>query len=1011
MVKFLTDRPIAVIMTLVAFLSVGVVSFFRVPVSLLPDINIPEITVQVSYPNTGAGQLENAVIKPMRNSLLQVNHLTEIESNTRDNSATIRMKFSFSADIHLAYIEISEMVDRMMGSFPKDMPRPQVVRASASDIPVFYLSIVPGKTYWDKNNDLLELSDYANNVLKRRIEQLPEVAMVDISGYETPEIIIKPRPEKLSFLDIDEGDIENALVQNTVEFGNFIVDEKHFRYHIRFSGRTSTVEDLGEIPMKAGDRLLKLKDIADITVTPAIRRGMYLYGNREAIVMAVIKQSDAQLSKMRGKLLTLTEQIRKENPGLEFFITNDSSHLLEYSIGNLKQTLWLGLLLAVAIMFFFVRDVKSPLVVGTSIPVSLTVSILFLYLSGISINVVSLSGLILGVGMMIDNSIIVIDNINQYIRQGKTTAEACVAGTNEVIRPLISSVLTTCAVFVPLVFLSDIAGALFFEQAVAIAVSLTVSLFVSIMALPVFYLLAHGKTAYAKQVGEWKAVEKIETAYYRQVSFILRKKTLILLFFIALIPAGILLFGFIKKQFLPTARQNEIIAEINWNEPIHIEENRSRVISLTKGIDSQLTSQSAFLGRQQFILQGGHKRSSSEASINFSFRDDSDLPPLENELRERMRLNYPFASLDFKPAKNIFNVLFSGNENFVMAKIRPAGESGTLNMDTIENLAARINESSDIRAYCKLSKNTVHRISIDFEKMMLYKIGYHNIIEKLQSVFNNYRIGQLSPGNGFIDIFIGGEDKSLHETLQNMAVRNADGEMMLLGRVVTHKVVTDFSGILADKQGMYFPVQVRADYGSLAKTEASLRNLVTGNTSYMISFSGGLYENLKLFRELAVVLLISVLLLYLILAAQFESLKQPLIVLLEILFDFSGALLILMLFGSSLNIMSAIGMIIMSGIVINDSIIKIDTINLALRSGSPLIEAIHTGGSRRLKPIIMTSLTTILALFPLLFFQGLGVELQLPLALAIMGGLALGTAVSLYFIPLMYYLLYRKSAH
>lgn len=1011
MVKFLTARPIAVIMTLVAFLAVGVVSFFRIPVSLLPDIDIPEITVQVSYPNTGAGQLENAVIKPLRNSLLQVNHLREIESDTRDNSGIIRLKFAFSSDIHLAYIETSEVVDRMMSSFPKDMPRPKVVRASASDIPVFYLSIVPGKTYWEKNDNLLELSNYAGNVLKRRIEQLPEVAMVDISGYETPEIIIKPHPGKLASLNINEYDIENALTQNNVEFGNFIVDDKHFRYHVRFSGRISSVEDLGEIPVITGERLLKLKDIADVSVMPALRRGMYMYNNRQAIVMAVIKQSDAQLSKMRDKLMKLTEQIRKDNPGLEFMITNDSSHLLEYSIGNLKQTLWLGLLLAIAIMFFFVRNVKSPLVVGISIPVSLTVSVLFLYLSGISVNVVSLSGLILGVGMMIDNSIIVIDNIDQYIRQGKTAAEACISGTNEVIRPLISSVLTTCAVFVPLVFLSDIAGALFFDQAVAIAISLTVSLFVSIMALPVFYLLAYGKSTSAKQYGEWKTVEKLEATYSRQVAFVLRRKNIFLFLFIALIPAGILLFGSIKKQFLPTASQNEIIAEINWNEPIHVEENRSRVANLTQGIDSLVTSQSAFLGRQQFILQSGHNKSSSEASINFGFNENSSADQLKTELMERMHYHYPYASLDFKPAKNIFNELFSGNENVITAKIRPAGESGILNINTIEYLADRISKTPEINAFCKLSKNTVHRISIDFEKMMLYKVAYRDIIEKLQSVFNNYHIGQLTSGDGFTDIFIGGKDQPLYEKLQDLSVRNADGETMMLGRMVTHEAITGFSDIVADNQGIYFPVQVRAGFGSLEQTETRLRALVTGNSPCTVSFSGGLYENLKLYRELSVVLLISALLLYLILAAQFESLKQPLIVLMEILFDFSGALLALLLFGSSLNIMSAIGMIIMSGIVINDSIIKIDTINLALRSGISLKEAIHTGGARRFKPIIMTSLTTILALFPLIFFHGLGVELQLPLALAIMGGLALGTVVSLYFIPLMFYLLYRKTTN
>jgi multidrug efflux pump subunit AcrB len=292
-------------------------------------------------------------------------------------------------------------------------------------------------------------------------------------------------------------------------------------------------------------------------------------------------------------------------------------------------------------------------------------------------------------------------------------------------------------------------------------------------------------------------------------------------------------------------------------------------------------------------------------------------------------------------------------------------------------------------------------------KLLIYDVSYHSLFNKLKSSFNENNIGLLKSGNKFIPIIIGEKTELISDIINQAKVANNDNKLIPVKSLISISNTSDYKTILAGKEGEYIPINLSTNNINIADIEKEVKS-ITNEFQLEASYTGSIIRNRKLLKELSIVLLISVLLLYFILAAQFESLTQPLIVLLEILFDFSGALILLILFGYSLNIMSAIGIIVMSGIIINDSILKIDTINKLRRQNVPLLQAIKIGGKRRLKPIIMTSLTTILALFPLLLYSGIGAELQIPLALAVIGGMTIGTIVSLYFIPLAYWLIYKR---
>ena len=477
MIKFLIQRPIAVLMAFTACFIVGLVTYFTLPVSLLPDISIPEITVQVAAKNTSARELENTVVKPIRQQLIQVAALKDMSSETRDGAGIIRLNFDFGTNTDLAFIEVNEKIDAAMNYLPKDTDRPKVIKASATDIPVFYLNLTLKTDSAYEETDqraFLNLCEFSESVIKRRIEQLPEVAMVDVTGLLERQLQIVPDMDKLAMLELSIEDIETALAQNNVEPGSMTVRDGYYEYNIKFSTLLRTSEDVENIYIRKGDRIIQLKEFCRIAVVPVKEKGVSVSNGKRAVTLAIIKQADENMDKMKEALSETMDYFKKIYPDIEFSVSRNQTELLDYTISNLQQNLSLGFFFICIVAVLFLGDIKSPFIIGLSMVVSIVISFLFFYLCKMSLNIISLSGLILALGMMIDSSIIVTENISQYREKGYSLRRACVAGTSEVVTPMLSSSFTTIAVFVPLVFMSGIAGAIFYDQAFAVTVGLKV---------------------------------------------------------------------------------------------------------------------------------------------------------------------------------------------------------------------------------------------------------------------------------------------------------------------------------------------------------------------------------------------------------------------------------------------------------------------------------------------------------------------------------------------------------
>ncbi len=1012
MVKFLINRPVAVIMSFLALVLLGLVSGGLLPVSLLPDIQIPEITVQVSHPNTSARELENTVVRPLRQQLLQVARLSDIESEARDGHAMIRLRFTHGTNMDYLYIEVNEKIDAVMGNLPRDIERPRVIKASASDIPVFYLNLFMDTSADDQDlSRFLELSEFADWVIRKRIEQLPEVAMVDVSGLMYPEVSVVPDQGIMTAMGLTHDHIRQAMEQNNVTLGSLMVRDGIYQYNVHFTSTLHSVEDVENIMIMAGDRLFRIKDLATVKIRPRKPEGLFRWNDRPAVSMAVIKQSDARMNDMKMAMKNLTSRFEKDYPLMRFELSQDQTRILDYTIGNLRNNLILGGSLAILLMFLFLKDVRSPFLIALSVPTALIISLLFFNLAGLSLNIISLSGLILGVGMMIDNSIIVIDNITQHIERGHPLHEACIKGTNEVIRPLISSVLTTCAVFIPLIFLSGIAGALFYDQAIAVASGLTASLVVSITLIPTLYYLIHIKTRSRKGKKQLRSLQvfKLENAYNRGFDFVFKFRRLALAGFIVLLLIAAGMYMLLPLQKVPPLKQIEMVMRIDWNESIHLDENTSRVASLINQHDEMIVESAAFTGRQQFLLGRDIDNDMTHAYVYLKSHDQQSLSALRDNLHATVASRYPLARIGFEPATNVFDKIFESQQPPLVAKITSIQGQRVPEVQKIRNIERMIANAHPDAAIDPLPLGENIILGVHPEKLLLYKVNQNHLYSQIKTALDQYEIGRLMADQSLVPIVLGEEERLMEDILNTLLVRNSDGAHIPATALVSMHREAGYSSVTAGREGEYIPVIFNNPGNRPGLLVSSVEQLVRLDPDLDVSFAGSWFETRKLMREMMLVVLISLLLLYFILAAQFESLLQPLIVMLEIPMNLAGVFLALYIAGAGINIMSMIGIVVMAGIVINDSILKIDTINHLRADGMPLMEALHTGGTRRLKPIVMTSLTTILALTPTLLGKDMGSELQEPLALAIIGGMAMGTVVSLYFIPLVYWYIYSRT--
>lgn len=1021
MVKYLLRHPISVLMAFLAFFIIGAVTYTTLPVSLLPDIAIPQITIQVEGSNISARELESTRVAPLRRSLLQLSGLDALSSQTRDGIGIIRLSFDFGTSTDLAFIEVNEKIDNAMNDLPRDAVRPKAVKASATDIPVFYLNMTlkDDEPFTEpQEQEFLDLCELADNVIRRRIEQLPEVAMADVTGIPGRMLRIVPDMNRMQSLGLTIADIEDALTANNVEPGSMTVRDGYYEYNIRISSLLRTIDDVGNIYLSHDGHIMQLRDLCTIEETTQRETGRSVAGGKRAVTLAIIKQSEENMDDMKGELQQTLAHFATLYPNIDFQISRNQTELLDYTISNLEQNFVLGFIMIFIVAVLFIGDFRSPFIMGIAMVTSVVVTFFWFYIFGVSLNIISLSGLILAVGMMIDNAIIVTENIEQYRARGYTLMEAAAQGTTEMITPMLSSSLTTIAVFVPLVFMSDIAGAIFRDQAFSITVGLMMSYVTGITLLPVLYSIAYGIGAGkhgAPVKHQWINNAHLEAVYNHVIDWVFAHSRKCTVGALAAIPLCVLMFFVLDIERMPQIDHQELVMKIDWNENIHVQENVRRVNQLLEAVSGDVVEHSAYVGSQDYVLSTEQAMGTSETELYFKTATYDEIEPLQQKLASWINKNYPHSAVSFAPPETVFEKLFDTDEPDIMAELQPQNTQAMPSAADIERVEAEASRLTGTQPEAIAFQQQID-LTIDRDKLLLYQVDYDEVARTLRTAFRDNQATTLRSYQQYLPITIAGNERTVSEVLQQTLVPNnpktagTAKAYIPLQSLVSTSEVQELKTIEAGRNGEYVPLRfygvddapsLMAGVRQAADEEQGLWNL---------SFSGSYFQSREMMRQLVVILLISVLLMYFILCAQFESFLQPLLVLSEIPIDTAFALIVLWLCGHTLNLMSAIGIIVSCGIVVNDSILKLDSINEMRAEGVPLLEAIHTAGHRRLRAIIMTTLTTVFAMLPMLFTNDMGSELQRPLAIAMIAAMMIGMLISMFIVPLFYWIIYRRKS-
>lgn len=1006
MLKHIIDRPVTVTMILLSIVTLGLVAAARLPISLIPDVDIPYVTVQISAGDMSARELDESVVKPLRQRLIQTSSLEDIRTESKDGNAVIRLAFNHGIDIDYAYIEVNEKIDRAMSALP-DIERPRVMKASATDIPAFYLNMTLSP---DAGDSFAEMSRFAEEVVSKRIEQLPEVAMVDISGCVDPEILVVPDEEALKRLGLTTQSFVSLVEAANVSLGNLTIRDGEYHYNVRFRSFASSAEDVADVYFKAGGRILQIRDVARVYERSAPETGCVISDGRRAVVMAVIKQSEAKMADLKSAIETQMSYFERDYPQIDFVLTRDQTRLLEYSINNLFQNIIVAVLLTCAIIFLFMKDFRSPTLVALTIPAALVFSMLVFGLIGLTINIISLSGLILGVGMMVDNSIVLIDNITARWNRGDDLRTAVLDGTREVTAPMLSSVLTTCAVFIPLIFMSGIAGALFYDQAMAVTVVLLAAYVVTITVIPVYYYLWYKgfRSFRPNRLLGRIAFPAAMRFYENTVSWGLRNRWTAVVILLSSVVVAVVCMIWIPKEKLPPMTYTDALLKVDWNENITYGENLSRMEALEVLTSSRTDQVTSFVGTQQFVLSHTDDQSLSESSMYFSCGDADGLAEVKRSISDWFRSRYPDALISFEASGNIFDVVFAEKEPALVARLRPV-TSPEFEIEKLDRVLADIRKTvPGYRIDDVPVKEDVLYVA-DPEKMVLYGVPYSSLLDALTVALDGNKVFSILRGNVSVPVVLGSGVQDM-AGIMGLTVTGEDGAEIRLSDLMFQTYSRDLKLLVSGEEGDYYPVALDIPAGEVRKVMSAIDDAVSANGDFEVSFEGSYFSDIRMTEEMMLILAVAILLLFLILASQFESLVQPLVILSELLVDIAASLAVMWMAGVSVNLMSLIGLVVICGIVINDSILKIDTINRLRREGMGVDEAIVEAGHRRVKAILMTSLTTILSVVPFLSRGNMGDDLQYPMSVVIIVGMTVGTLISLYLIPVLYSLIYNRRS-
>jgi HAE1 family hydrophobic/amphiphilic exporter-1 len=1029
------SRPVAVAMLFLAIVFLGLISFFRIPIDLLPDVAYPRLVVYTSYPDVGPAEVERFVSEPIERGVSRVPGVERVESVSREGVSLVTLRFSWGTDMDFAALNVREQLDNLRDDLPELAGRPIVLRTDPNSEPVMAISV-------SGSPDLGALKDLAESVFKRRLEQIDGVAEAALAGGLQREIHVEVDARLLETYGFTVQNVLNALAAANQSAPGGSILRGRYRYALRTLGEFQTVDEIAAVPLGGGDAtgdttatgLVTIGDVARLEDGFKDRESMARYNGTESVGLLLFKESGANTVRVAEDVDRILDQLRAQYPDLRIDVAMSQAGFITEAISNVVQALVYGGILAFLVLFLFLRDPRYPIAVSLAIPISVVATFSLLDLAGVSLNIMSLGGLALGVGMLVDNSIVVLENVFRHREEGKGPNESAVRGAEEVQGAITASTLTTISVFGPIIYVEGVAGELFGDLSFAVAFALLASLLVALTLLPTMsarwaaavdlrgatrlrQVAVGGARVAARGFGrvfgpflDWfdGRFAVFAVWYHGMLERALAHRGRVVAAAAGLLVAGVALGALLERDVLPDVDQGAFTVRLDLPRGTPLEETTDAAgrVEAVFLADPEVDAVFTRVGRQEAIAGVEDDESGLHTAV-LEVRLHDGAHTAEVLARTRPRLvSSGGAEIGVETGgATALGRLLGGSDADLAVRVRgEALDAAYGHAQAIGRRLQTVPTVTNVRLGTGEGQPEI-RVEIDRERAAAYGVEPRLIATTVEQ----YMRGEIA--TDFLDFdekipVLVRLPESERRSLETLRLLRVNG-IPLRELVNTYEEVGP-AEIRRLEQARIVTVFADVAEGGLDRAVRDVRS-ATGDLpiprGVRVEIGGANEERDRSFRDLAFAFGLALLLVYMILAAQFESFVHPFTILLSVPLATMGASVALVIAGEGLNTMSLIGLVILVGIVVNDAIVKVDFINQMRKQGLELRQAILEAGRVRLRPIVMTTVTTVLGLTPMALGIGRGADLRAPLAIAVIGGLISATALTLIVVPVAYDLL------
>lgn len=1043
--KIAIFKPTTFLIIFVIIIGLGIYASLDLTIDLYPEINPPILFVLTNYSGTGPEEIEKTITRPLESALSNVSNINKLTSTSSEGTSQVLIEFTWGTDMSEASNEVRDKLEYIKDYLPEEADSPTIFKFDPSIIPILYLSI-------SGNREPEELRKIGEDIIQPRLEQVDGVALASISGGRERMIRVEIPQNRLNAYNLTLTQVSNMLLGQNVQISAGNIEEGNKNYLIRTSGEYKSIEEIrntviayrgGSYDMQGNSNnvVVRLRDIANVYDGLKDAEDLVFVNGLPSVYITVQKQSGMNSVKTADNVYKRLEKIKKEIPeNISMTVIYDSTQIIKKSLSEVGSTAITGAILAILILFLFLRSFKSVLIISLSIPISIIITMLLMYFFGFTLNIMTLAGLALGVGMLVDNSIVILENIYRYREKGAKVTVASILGSQEMITAIMASTLTTICVFAPiLMFKTQLGmyGEMFSGLAFTVVFSLASSLFVAIFLVPVLsskYLplssqLERNLTGNVKIIDDYLANfwNKVDESYKKALSYVLNRKIWTIIIIIVVFLISLVSISIVGMELFPKSDEDVVQLKVELPAGTKLDITKNVIEQFEQIIKSEIKGYKdiiTMIGERSFYGFLGSAQS-NKGSIMITLKDKkSDRIETSSEIESKLRKHFnDFPSVIFGFEANSMGGT-SASPIDILVKSNDFNKALKVANQIKELIKNKVPEVTEPNIDIKEGLPQVE-IFIDRDKAYSLGLTINSIGKEVRANIDGIVSSKYREESSEYDIIVILEkkDRDSIPDLDKIFVTNTQGNKIPLSSIAYRDKTTGPISIKRENQmrtihvsgGLEKKVAVDGKFKNvkLNEVELKIRKLINSeipqDVDLIIDFSGDFADLMEYGFKLILILLISIALVFGVMASQFESLLDPFIILFTIPLSLIGIALIYLLTFTQFNIITLVGLIVLAGVVVNNGIILVDYTNLLIKRGRSLKEACIEAGGNRLRPILMTTLTTVLGLLPMAFVKTEGSDFSRVIGKTILGGLTVSTLFTLFLIPVIFSIFYKLS--